>query len=121
MTKIQQAITVGGYGPHNTLNADETGIMYGAGPTHQHVPESAARASWPDSDEKSRFTSLEAGAGDGKMLPSMHIIKSQSQNANDLSRTTVVSTFHKQAGFRGQDGWEHKMTHPRSILAHNES
>ena len=108
MRDIQAAITTGGYGLHNTFNADETGIFYAAGPTHQYVPDDADRASRPESDEKVRFTSMEAGAADGKMTPSMHIIKCQSKNGNDLSRTTVISSMHKLPGFRTQDGWELK-------------
>lgn len=42
----------GYYQPESILNADETGIFYGASPANQYVPEEAAQSDCPDSDGK---------------------------------------------------------------------
>lgn len=108
MADIHQVIEENEFCGENTLNADETGIFFGAPPKHQFIPESASRAAAPASDEKARFTTLEMGGADGKMAPSFHVIKCQSKTANDLTKTTVVDNIHRAPGFRAQDGWEKK-------------
>ena len=57
------------------INADETGINRGLNPTHAYVPDGAERAAAPASDEKARFTSMEAGTAAGNMLPQFEIIE----------------------------------------------
>ena len=55
----------------------------------------------PDSDEKSRFTAMLAGAANGIMLPAFIIIKCSSAKA-DLSNTRVLKTLLETDGFRAQ-------------------
>ena len=58
------------YDLEETISADETGIFFGAPPKNQYIPESAARATAPESDDKARFTSLLWGTAAGWMGPS---------------------------------------------------
>ena len=91
-----------------TVSADETGVFYGAQPKNQYVPEGESRGNAPASDEKARYTSMQAGEGKGKMLPSFNIIKCSSTKA-DLSNTKVLKTLHTQPEFTEADGWVFKI------------
>ena len=106
MEEIQAVIEQGGYTPAQIHNSDETGMCWGAGPKQQFVPETAARATAPPSDEKARFTTLETGDAAGNMLPSFHIIKCDAKGGNDLSRTRVIHKLHLEKGFTAAEGWE---------------
>jgi hypothetical protein len=88
-----------------TVSADETGVLYGLQPKNQYVPEGESRGSAPDSDEKARYTSMQAGDGEGGMLSSFNIVKCSSTKPN-LSNTRVLKTMHEQPGFTAADGWE---------------
>ena len=105
MGAIQKTIVDGGYAPDQVHSSDETGMIWGAGPKHQYIPDTADRASTPPGDEKSRFTSLETGDGSGFMVPSFHVIKCSSKTPKDLSRTRVVHNLHALAGFTAAEGW----------------
>jgi hypothetical protein len=143
MEEIQKTITNGpadGSGPFTkaeTISADETGVFFGAAPKSQVVPEDAARATAPESNEKARFTSLLAGTGEGEMLPSWDVIKC-SVKGHDLSSVRVLKAmFESEPGFMAADGWQLKMwektltltvkgkqitaTHKRPYLIHKES
>mmetsp|Transcript_46741 Transcript_46741/g.99717 ORF Transcript_46741/g.99717 Transcript_46741/m.99717 type:complete len:384 (-) Transcript_46741:262-1413(-) len=109
MAEIQAVVVEEEYSLHQTASVDETGIMYGAPPKQQYVPQDAVRGVAPPSDEKARFTAMEMGTADGKMQPSFHIIKCDSKTPNDLSQTRVIQKLHQEEGFREQDGWELKM------------
>ena len=95
-----------------TISADETATFYGLQPKSQYVPEGERRGSAPDSDEKVRYTTMQAGVAGtagapnkGAMLPSFNIVKCSSRKA-DLSGTRVLKTMHTQPGFSVADGWE---------------
>mmetsp|Transcript_16544 Transcript_16544/g.35866 ORF Transcript_16544/g.35866 Transcript_16544/m.35866 type:complete len:84 (-) Transcript_16544:364-615(-) len=75
MAGIHCTISSGAYTEAQTINADETRIFFAVGPTNQYMPETADRAVRPDGDEKARWTSLQAGAGDGTVMPSFEVIK----------------------------------------------
>ena len=87
MGEIQKVIVDEKYTDEETISADETGIFFGAPPKNQYVPESAARGTAAESDDKARFTSLQWGKGTGKMGPSFNIIK-MSVKGTDLSTST---------------------------------
>jgi hypothetical protein len=108
MKAIQDAITNGGYEPCDVINADETGICFGAKPKNQYVPSDAERASAPDSNDKARFTALMWGAADGSMGPPFIIIKNAVTGA-DQTGSTCLNHKHLMAeeGFRAADGWKH--------------
>lgn len=55
MSQIHTAIQDGGFTNEDVLNADETGIFFGAKPKNQYVPQDAERASAPDGNEKNRL------------------------------------------------------------------
>ena len=103
MGQIQLVIT--GYTLDQRVNADETGVFFGAAPKNQFVPASAARAMAPESNEKARFTSLLWGKATGEMGPSFNIIK-MDVKGTDLSTSRVLKNLHKLAGFTVADGWE---------------
>lgn len=111
MQSIQKTITDNGYEPGDVINADETGIFFGATPKNQYVPKDAERASAPDSNDKARFTAVMWGSADGTMGPPFVIIKNAVTGFIDQSGSTSLDGKHlmKQEGFRADDGWEHRM------------
>ena len=111
MRKIQDIILDNGMEPGDVINADETGIFFGAKPKNQYVPRDAARASAPDSNDKARFTAVMWGAADGVMGMPFVIIKNAVAGFVDQSSSTCLDGKHimKQVGFRAHDGWEHRV------------
>jgi len=105
MAEIQQAIIDGAYAASDVLNGDETGIIFGAQPKYQYVGADAQRASAPESDDKSRFTTFVFGNAQGEIQPSFSIIKCSAKNPADLSGTRVLANLHSEPGFRVTDGW----------------
>ena len=97
------------------ISADETGVFYGLQPKNQYVSTLTAgdvRGAAPDSDEKARFTSMQAGVAGtagapnkGAMLASFNIVKCSSTKP-DLSNTRVLKEIHTRPGFTVADGWE---------------
>mmetsp|Transcript_35337 Transcript_35337/g.113596 ORF Transcript_35337/g.113596 Transcript_35337/m.113596 type:complete len:192 (-) Transcript_35337:189-764(-) len=75
MSEIQTFLCAGKYTPAEVISADETGVCFGAAPKKQYVPEDAARATAPESDDKARITYLFWGTGSGEMGPYFAIIK----------------------------------------------
>ena len=106
MKDIQDAIKAGGFTLEEIFNGDETGMLFGAPPKIQYVPLSADRATSPESDDKARFTAFLYGSAAGKMAPVFCIIKCQSKNPYDLSKTTVVAKLLKTDYFSAAKGWE---------------
>ena len=88
-----------------TISADETAVFYGSQPKNQYVPEGEKRGAAPATDEKARYTSMQAGGDDGEMLPSFNIVKCSSKKA-DLSGTRVLKTLHTSPGFTAEEGWD---------------
>ena len=74
-------------------------------PKNQYIPKSADRATAPESDDKTRFTSLLWGTAAGWMGPLFNIIKMSVKGA-DLSSSRVLQNLQKVAGFGASDGWE---------------
>ena len=72
----------------------------------------------PASDEKARYTSMQAGESEGDMLPSFNVIKCSSTKA-DLSNTRVLKDLHKMPGFTEADGWE-LLTWSRTLTLPNK-
>jgi hypothetical protein len=105
MGDIAETKTSGDFRNDETVSADETAVLYGLQPKNQYVPEGDGRGSAPASDEKARYTSMQAGDGDGGMLASFNIIKCSSTKA-DLTGTRVLKDLHKMSGFTEADGWE---------------
>ena len=93
MAEIQQAIIDGAYAASDVLNGDETGMIFGVQPKYQYVSADAQRASAPESDDKSRFTTFVLGNAQGD------------KNPIDLSGTRVIANLHSEPGFRVTDGW----------------
>ena len=92
------------------INADETGIFYGAPPLNQYVPHDAARGTAPESDEKARYTALLAGNGAGEMLPGFYIIKNTVDKPDQSGSTVVKTLFQTEgSGFTAADGFELKV------------
>lgn len=110
MQAIQKTIEDGGFEPCDVINADETGIFFGAKPKNQYVPKDAERASAPDSNDKARFTAVMWGTADGNMGPPFIIVKNAVAGFDQTSSTCLdAKHLMKEAGFRAGDGWEHKM------------
>ena len=107
MASIQAALKLGEYTLDEIISADETGVFFGAPPKNQYVPESAARATEPESNEKARFTALLWGTASGQMGPSYNIIK-MDVKGNNLSTSRVLNNLAKLPGFTPADGWEHR-------------
>lgn len=107
MRHIQEVITSGSFRLEDIVNADETGIFFGARPKWQYVPPETERATVPDGREKERFTALMWGTAAGEMGPPFLIIKNSTGGA-DQSKSTVLDDKHlgKHTGFRDSDGWE---------------
>jgi hypothetical protein len=105
MADIAETKTSGDFRDDETISADETAVLYGLQPKNQYVPEGDGRGSAPASDEKARYTSMQAGEGEGGMLPSFNIIKCSPTKA-DLTSTRVLKDLHKVSGFTAADGWE---------------
>ena len=99
------AATQSKYKADETISADETAVLYGLQPKNQYVPTGATRGEAPDSDEKSRYTSMQAGDGDGDMLPSFNVIKCFSKKT-DLTGTRVLKVLHGSDGFTSAKGWD---------------
>lgn len=98
------------YTPAEIINADETGIFYGAPPLNQYVPHDAARGTAPESDEKARYTALLAGNGAGEMLPGFYIIKNTVDKPDQSGSTVVKTLFQTEgSGFTAADGFELKV------------
>ena len=108
MSEIQQVITGGDYTADEVLNADETGVFFGAPPKNQYVPASADRATAPESDDKARFTALLWGTASGKMGPAYIVIK-MGVKGTDLSTSRVLDNLMSTAGFGAADGWIKKV------------
>ena len=108
MAEIQKVIVDDKYTRAEVINADETGIFFGAPPKNQYIPESAARATAPESDDKARFTSLLWGDSDGEMQESFNIV-SMAVKGTDLSSSRVLDNMMLLAGFTKDDGWEKKI------------
>lgn len=118
MTEIQTVRDEGNYTDDETINADETGVFYGAQPKNQYIPESAARATAPESDDKARFTSLLWGDAEGDMQASFNIIKMTVKGPN-LSTSRVLDNMMLLPGFTAADGWE-KRTWRRTLTLANK-
>ena len=127
MADIQNTIEEKKFLPTQCFSSDETGMFYAAPPKNQFVPKDAEGASTPEGDEKARFTALESGDADGRMLPSMHVIKcTVKKGASDFSQTRVVHNLHRQSGFTESDGWnlgmwEKTMTLQRKVKGNTET
>ena len=107
MTEIQETIEEKKFSPAQCFSSDETGMFYASPPRNQYVPENAARGCTPEGDEKARFNTLESGDADGRMLPSMHVIKcTVKKGATNFSQTRVVHKLHRKTGFTESDGWK---------------
>ena len=104
MEGIQAKLVSGGYTLAQIMNADETGVFYGEKPKNQYVPVDAARASTPETDDKSRFTAMLWGGAAGGMGDAFCIVKCSSAKA-DLSGTRVLQNLHQLPGFTAADGW----------------
>ena len=108
--------------PKHVHNFDETAITYGIGPVHIYIPKSQGRAAQaPGTNVKARITAVVSFSGDGKPDPLMFIIRhSVKINANrpDQTNAKVISSLHKDVGFREEDGWQ-KITWNRSLAIDN--
>ena len=105
MAEIQDVIRGKGYTLAETINADKTGIFFGAPPKYQYIPSDASRALAPGSDEKSRFTMMLFGSAAGEMGPPWAIIRCAAKGT-DLINTRVLHNIHLQPGFIYEEGWE---------------
>ena len=117
LAAIQQVIESKSLSANDVINADETGINRGLNPTHAYIPDGAERAAAPASDEKARFTSMEAGTAAGNMLPQFEIIECNVVGA-DLSSVRVINTLHQQPAFSVAEGWELKEWRRTLTLVH---
>ncbi len=110
MQKIQRKIREGGFPADCVLNADETGINYGAQPKNQYVPNDAARAKAPEGNDKARFTDLVWATSAGDVQAPFLIIKNSTSGADQTS-STILDEKHlmKEKGFSSADGWERKL------------
>ena len=115
MKEIQAVITAGPVGGQPVgqpqgceldarINADETASRFAAAPLNQYVPDGVKRGAAPAFDESARFTTMLGGTAAGNMLPAFNVIKCSVDSAN-LSKTTVIQTLHRQAGYSAADGW----------------
>jgi hypothetical protein len=105
MTEIQGVIKDGLFATEDIISADETGILFGAPPKVQYVPENA-RATAPEANDKARFTALMWGAADGRMGVPFIIIKCSVKKA-DMRSVRVLDTLLMDLGGAAA-GWQKK-------------
>lgn len=79
--------------PDDIINADETGIFYGAQPLYQYVGAKEKRAAAPESDEKARFTAMVCASADGIVYPTFYIVKCTVQDTTDYTSSRVLNAF----------------------------
>ena len=92
MSEIQEVAEKGNYTTAEIVNADETGVFFGAPPKNQYVPHSAARATAPESNEKARYTAMLWGKANGIMGSTLLIMKMSVKGA-DLSSSCVLDNL----------------------------
>ena len=124
MKKYQDDLIRGGYAIIQIGNMDETAINWGIGPTHIYCGQDAERGEQEITDTKARITGIPLVIADGKLAPTMFIIKHSVSSAARADQTgmRVIPNLHKTVGFRQEDGWdmltwERKMTVPGEIRA----
>ena len=117
MKKYQDELIRGGYAIIQIGNMDETAINWGIGPTHVYCGKDAERGEQEITDIKARITGIPLVIADGKLAPTMFIIKHSVSSAARADQTgmRVIPNLHKSVGFTVDDGWdmltwERKMT-----------
>ena len=97
---IQQFMREHGLTAADIINADETGIFFGAQPRYLYVAAAVKRAAGAESDEKSRFTALLWGSADGTMGPAFYIISCSVAGAPvDYTGSRVLNNLLKDRDF----------------------
>ena len=99
MAEIQKVVIDGKYDATEVFNGDETGMVFGAQPKYQYLGSNADRATVPDADDKSRFTSFVFANAKGEVKPTFNIIKCSTKNAADFTGTRVVGNLLAEPGF----------------------
>lgn len=114
MKKIQEYIIKNRIPIERIINADETGVWFGASFKFQYIKKGTKERGKDNADSRSRVTEMAALGADGNTLPMYTIVKCSSQKA-DLTNTTVLNTLLTElTAESGSDVWE-KRTWQREI------